>query len=86
MNKLNEQSAKSSNSKTKLFERSLKHFATGMVRIEKDDLMNTFDFGLPPNVSCIYCVAINVTSSFSFISNFTHTRLVLKLAMSHINH
>lgn len=35
----------------KLFNKSLDHFVTGMVRIEKDDLMQTFDFGLPPNVS-----------------------------------
>jgi hypothetical protein len=42
-----------SNKQTPLFQKSLKHFATGMVRIEKDDLMHTFDFGLPPNVSCL---------------------------------
>jgi hypothetical protein len=40
------------NKQSTLFKDSLKHFATGMVRIEKDDLMRTFDFGLPPNVSC----------------------------------
>ena len=40
-----------SKSDDKLFQKSLNHFATGMVRIAKDDMMQTFDFGLPPNVS-----------------------------------
>ncbi|KAL9188823.1 hypothetical protein ACHAXT_007201 [Thalassiosira profunda] len=32
-----------------LFSKSISHFARGLVRVGKDDLMNTFDFGVPPN-------------------------------------
>mmetsp|Transcript_40233 Transcript_40233/g.85673 ORF Transcript_40233/g.85673 Transcript_40233/m.85673 type:complete len:648 (-) Transcript_40233:46-1989(-) len=32
-----------------LFPKSLSHFALGLVRVAKDDLMQTFDFGVPPN-------------------------------------
>lgn len=32
-----------------LFSKSLTHFANGLVRVGKDDLMKTFDFGVPPN-------------------------------------
>eukprot|EP00970_Alexandrium_tamarense_P000751 scaffold85_cov145-Alexandrium_tamarense.AAC.55 len=32
-----------------LFTKSISHFATGLTRVSKDDLMNTFDFGVPPN-------------------------------------
>lgn len=33
----------------KLFPRPLNHFANGLVRVSKDDIMSTFDFGVPPN-------------------------------------
>ena len=32
-----------------LFSKSISHFARGLVRVAKDDLMQTFDFGVPPN-------------------------------------
>ncbi|KAL7429074.1 hypothetical protein ACHAXM_001525 [Skeletonema potamos] len=32
-----------------LFPRGLNHFANGLVRVSKDDIMSTFDFGVPPN-------------------------------------
>lgn len=32
-----------------LFSKSISHFAKGLVRVSKDDLMQTFDFGVPPN-------------------------------------
>jgi len=34
-----------------LFSRSIEHFAQGLVRVSKDDLMSTFDFGVPPNAN-----------------------------------
>jgi hypothetical protein len=33
----------------KLFTRPLNHFANGLVRVSKNDIMSTFDFGVPPN-------------------------------------
>ena len=33
----------------KLFPRPLNHFANGLVRVSKNDIMSTFDFGVPPN-------------------------------------
>lgn len=33
----------------KLFHRSLNHFANGLIKVSKDDMMSTFDFGVPPN-------------------------------------
>ncbi|KAL3779512.1 hypothetical protein HJC23_011148 [Cyclotella cryptica] len=39
----------SNNEETTLLPRSLTHFATGLVRVAKDDLMSTIDFGVPPN-------------------------------------
>jgi len=32
-----------------LLPKSISHFARGLVRVAKDDLMQTFDFGVPPN-------------------------------------
>jgi len=32
-----------------LFSKSIQHFAQGLVKVSKDDLMSTFDFGVPPN-------------------------------------
>ena len=32
-----------------LFSKSISHFAQGLARVSKDDLMQTFDFGVPPN-------------------------------------
>jgi len=50
---LEEQSAENSHNKSKggsyLFSKSISHFAQGLVRVAKDDLMQTFDFGVPPN-------------------------------------
>ena len=36
-----------------LFPRSLNNFANGLVRVSKDDIMSTFDFGVPPNPNSI---------------------------------
>ena len=47
--KLNDTKQKKNNQdSSKLFTESLSHFATGLVRVAKDDLMQTFDFGVPP--------------------------------------
>ena len=32
-----------------LFSKSIQHFAQGLLKVSKDDLMSTFDFGVPPN-------------------------------------
>mmetsp|Transcript_34868 Transcript_34868/g.73542 ORF Transcript_34868/g.73542 Transcript_34868/m.73542 type:complete len:617 (+) Transcript_34868:69-1919(+) len=34
-----------------LFTKSISHFARGLARVSKDDLMQTFDFGVPPNAN-----------------------------------
>ncbi|KAL7539259.1 hypothetical protein ACHAXR_010753 [Thalassiosira sp. AJA248-18] len=34
-----------------LFSKSVSHFAQGLARVAKDDLMRTFDFGVPPNAN-----------------------------------
>ena len=34
---------------SKLISKSISHFVQGLVRVSKDDLMKTFDFGVPPN-------------------------------------
>lgn len=40
---------RSSSSNSQLFPKSLTQFANGLVRVSKDDIMKTFDFGVPPN-------------------------------------
>lgn len=40
---------KSNNGASNLFTKSIQHFVRGMARVSKDDLMQTFDFGVPPN-------------------------------------
>ena len=37
------------NGASNLFTKSIQHFVRGMARVSKDDLMQTFDFGVPPN-------------------------------------
>ena len=34
-----------------LFSKTISHFAQGLVRVNKNDLMTTFDFGVPPNAA-----------------------------------
>lgn len=36
-------------SNSQLFPKSLAQFANGLIRVSKDDIMKTFDFGVPPN-------------------------------------
>ena len=37
--------------KGQLFSKSIEHFARGLVRVSKDDLMKEFAFGVPPNAN-----------------------------------
>ena len=55
--KTNTQNSKGGSSSSKRFAKSLQHWIQGMVQINREDLFNKFDFGMPSKFS-IMCLKL----------------------------